>query len=221
VGAGTGGLLPRRCWRGLRGLQGSHRGVSLYGSVTGLPSCMRRTSTEPITPYCAHRDFRMSRSRSPAGDRCGQLRSRDRDQCAACDAQHPPHAAQRQGPRCGPTVYCCSMRSRARACSPTRTFALLDGWWLYEDAALRLAGLSHACRWRPGTKFWTMRDSGRVFVATETAGDPGQHVIVGRKRRVVVRQLLDPPEDRQAGPDRAGIRQTAGSEDLIRAKCKA
>ena len=51
----------------------------------------------PDHPYLSYGIFDVEKPICRAENRCGQLRSRDRDQCAACDAEYPPHAAQRQG----------------------------------------------------------------------------------------------------------------------------
>ncbi|MEV6767367.1 beta-ketoacyl synthase N-terminal-like domain-containing protein [Nocardia sp. NPDC051030] len=77
------------------------------------------------------------------------------------------------------------------------TFGLLEGWWRYDDAELRIPGspLLTSDSWQ---RLLAEEGYGQVTFPATAAADLGQHIIVARSNGIV-RQAISPT--RAAGPD--------------------
>ncbi|EGD45657.1 Mycocerosate synthase., 6-deoxyerythronolide-B synthase [Ruminiclostridium papyrosolvens DSM 2782] len=107
------------------------------------------------------------------------------------------------------------------------TFGLLDGWWLYEDTALRIPGC-------PGLSSQTwqsvLEDEGfqQVFFTAQEGHVYGQQNIAAESDGVVRQKLLEPDTEKKKDgmtlkkPQKFPVRKVGGpTQDLIREKSTA
>jgi len=230
VGAGNRRHQRGRCWGPAAGLTRlTSRSIAIR--ICRRPSCCtRRTPTGRITRNLRTGIF----GRRETGCRAGGSMRGGYDLVIAtkCAGMRRATSAARCATsrrRCGPTgLLLLNENHEQEACSPTRTFALARRMVaVRKTPRLRLPG----CPCLSLEAWYQVSGAGGIPVDSCCDGpwraNLGQYVIVGESDGVV-RQLQTPTLGEMPGPLRwpkldpiAPESESAGSEDIIRAKCRA
>ena len=194
IGAGTGGTTAA-VLAALAPFKEHHPGILLHGPFQSLPDARGGTlcagASLPDDPALR----RFTPHRRP-GHRRGPLRPGHRGQCPARHQKHPPDPAQCQGRPSRKTACILLNELYGTPLVVHLTFGLLEGWWLYDDPALRLPGNPGLS---PHTWQRVLEEEGlrSVWFPAESAHDLGQQVIVAESDGVV-RQGRAVPAGRRA-----------------------